>query len=329
MKEARNWERDRKEFGACLGGVKREKEENCTVAKSATVEGSVTAETTAPPRSRLSSGSSTTWSKLYDLFSHVAPVASVRICRDVTRRSSLGYAYVNFNSPIDGDPSNAKDALNFTHVNGKPIRIMFSHRDPSLRKSGYANLFIKNLDQAIDTKALFETFSAFGTVLSCKIAVDHNENSMGYGFVRTRFCMVGLSAAAAHVPVLPLKASSAGLFVEMTAAVNKLQPSQLAEEQHNATRLFKQLHEEIQTTLILTDLITETDVASAMEIVDRMILVARPIVTGLDNIVNAARGLEVEIKSLTEAVDDGEKVAAVENCFVELLQNDEKYKCVG
>ncbi|KAG6433358.1 hypothetical protein SASPL_104968 [Salvia splendens] len=80
--------------------------------------------------------------------------------------------------------SNAKDALNFTHVNGMPIRIMFSHRDPSLRKSGYANLFIKNLDQAIDTKALFETFSAFGTVLSCKIAVDHNENSRGYGFVQ-------------------------------------------------------------------------------------------------------------------------------------------------
>ncbi|KAG6433698.1 hypothetical protein SASPL_105313 [Salvia splendens] len=122
--------------------------------------------------------------KLYDLFSHVAPVASLRICRDVTRRSSLGYAYVNFNSPTDGDRSNAKDALNFTHANGKLIRIMFSHRDPSLRKSGYPNLFIKNLDQAIDTKALFETFSAFGTVLFCKIAVDHNENSRGYGFVQ-------------------------------------------------------------------------------------------------------------------------------------------------
>ncbi|KAH6800228.1 protein 5 [Perilla frutescens var. hirtella] len=121
-------------------------------------------------------------SKLYDLFSQVAPVASVRICRDLTRRSSLGYAYVNFNSPIDA--SNARDALNFTYVNGKPIRIMFSHRDPSLRKSGYANLFIKNLDLAIDTKALHETFSAFGTVLSCKVAVDHNEKSKGYGFVQ-------------------------------------------------------------------------------------------------------------------------------------------------
>lgn len=80
--------------------------------------------------------------------------------------------------------SNARDALNFTYVSGKPIRIMFSHRDPSLRKSGYANLFIKNLDQAIDTKALYETFSAFGTVLSCKVAVDHNEHSKGYGFVQ-------------------------------------------------------------------------------------------------------------------------------------------------
>lgn len=74
--------------------------------------------------------------------------------------------------------------MNFTYVNGKPIRIMFSNRDPFLRKSGYANLFIKNLDPAIDTKALYETFSAFGAVLSCKVALDHNEKSKGYGFVQ-------------------------------------------------------------------------------------------------------------------------------------------------
>ncbi|XP_015942532.1 polyadenylate-binding protein 3 [Arachis duranensis] len=76
------------------------------------------------------------------------------------------------------------ELLNFTHLNGKPIRIMFSQRDPSIRKSGFANVFIKNLDTSIDNKALHDTFATFGTVLSCKVAIDSNGNSKGYGFVQ-------------------------------------------------------------------------------------------------------------------------------------------------
>ncbi|PNX72147.1 polyadenylate-binding protein 3-like, partial [Trifolium pratense] len=76
------------------------------------------------------------------------------------------------------------EQLNFTPLNGKPIRIMFSHRDPSIRKSGFANVFIKNLDTSIDNKALHDTFASFGTVLSCKVALDINGQSMGYGFVQ-------------------------------------------------------------------------------------------------------------------------------------------------
>ncbi|KAB1200097.1 Polyadenylate-binding protein 5 [Morella rubra] len=74
--------------------------------------------------------------------------------------------------------------LNFTPVNGKSIRIMYSHRDPSIRKSGYANIFIKNLDSSIDNKALHDTFAAFGTVLSSKVEVDSNGQSKGYGYVQ-------------------------------------------------------------------------------------------------------------------------------------------------
>ena len=40
--------------------------------------------------------------QLYELFNQVAPVVSVRVCRDQARRVSLGYGYVNFGSSQDG-----------------------------------------------------------------------------------------------------------------------------------------------------------------------------------------------------------------------------------
>jgi polyadenylate-binding protein len=61
---------------------------------------------------------------------------------------------------------------------------MFSQRDPSVRTSGSGNVFVKNLEKSIDHKALHDIFAYFGSILSCKVALDGNGQSKGYGFIQ-------------------------------------------------------------------------------------------------------------------------------------------------
>uniref|UniRef100_A0A7N0UJN7 F-box protein n=1 Tax=Kalanchoe fedtschenkoi TaxID=63787 RepID=A0A7N0UJN7_KALFE len=70
----------------------------------------------------------------------------------------------------------------------------------------------------------------------------------------TATTMAGLAAAGS--PSSGLRLSSFLLFSAATgllAVMNKIQPSQLAEEQRNATRLFKQIQSEIETVLSTRD----------------------------------------------------------------------------
>ncbi|KAG7959454.1 hypothetical protein I3843_10G070800 [Carya illinoinensis] len=84
----------------------------------------------------------------------------------------------------------------------------------------------------------------------------------------TAAAMVGAAAiGGSGMPLLALKLSATLLYAAaagMLLVMNKIQPSQLAEEQRNATRFFKQLRSQIQTMLALGTP-TQEDVEDVME----------------------------------------------------------------
>ncbi|RVW45979.1 putative F-box protein [Vitis vinifera] len=68
----------------------------------------------------------------------------------------------------------------------------------------------------------------------------------------TAATMAGIAATSVGGPLVALKLSSTLMYLAATGmlvVMNKIQPSQLVEEQRNAARLFKQLHGQIQRTL--------------------------------------------------------------------------------
>ncbi|GFQ04091.1 polyadenylate-binding protein 2 [Phtheirospermum japonicum] len=76
------------------------------------------------------------------------------------------------------------EVLNFTPLNGKCIRISYYNSDPTLRITGVGNLFVKNLGEEMDQKSLYNMFSPFGNIISCKLATDPSGHSKGYGFIQ-------------------------------------------------------------------------------------------------------------------------------------------------
>lgn len=100
------------------------------------------------------------------------------------RGRPFAFAFITFETREDAE--RVINELNYTKLDGMPIRLAFVDKELNrIRRSNQGNLFIKNLDPAIEVSQLHEAFANFGEIISCKIPTD-NGVSRGYGYVQFR-----------------------------------------------------------------------------------------------------------------------------------------------
>ncbi|PWA66743.1 nucleotide-binding alpha-beta plait domain-containing protein [Artemisia annua] len=119
---------------------------------------------------------------LWELFVQAGPVVNVYVPKDRVTNLHQGYGFVEFRSEEDADY--AIKVLNMIKLFGKPIRVNKASQDKKSLDVG-ANLFVGNLDPDVDEKLLYDTFSAFGVIVTNpKIMRDpETGNSRGFGFI--------------------------------------------------------------------------------------------------------------------------------------------------
>lgn len=119
---------------------------------------------------------------LWELMLQAGPVVNVHMPKDKVSGTLMGYGFVEFRSEEDAEY--ALKVMNMIKLHGKPIKLNRASQDKKQVDVG-ANIFVGNLDNEVDEKLLFDTFSAFGGITQTpKIMRDNDTGeSKGYGFV--------------------------------------------------------------------------------------------------------------------------------------------------
>ncbi|KAI0999683.1 hypothetical protein K3495_g8517 [Podosphaera aphanis] len=121
-------------------------------------------------------------SLVWELMLQAGRIVNVHLPKDRVTQTHQGYGFVEFISEEDAEY--AARIMNQVRLYGKPIRVNKASADKQKPVEVGAELFIGNLDAMVDEKALYDTFSRFGTLQSQpKIARDENGLSKGYGFI--------------------------------------------------------------------------------------------------------------------------------------------------
>ena len=119
---------------------------------------------------------------MWELFVQAGPVVNVHMPKDRVTMQHQGYGFVEFLGEDDADYS--IKIMNMIKLFGKPVRVNKASAHQKNLDVG-ANIFIGNLDPEVDEKLLYDTFSAFGVILTTpKIQRDpETGNSKGFAFI--------------------------------------------------------------------------------------------------------------------------------------------------
>lgn len=119
---------------------------------------------------------------VWELMLQAGPVVNVHLPKDRISMSHQGYGFCEFLTEEDAEY--ACKIMNQIKLWGKPIRVNKASSDKKQLDVG-ANLFIGNLDPAVDERILYDTFSVFGPLTQpAKVARDPaSMQSRGHGFV--------------------------------------------------------------------------------------------------------------------------------------------------
>jgi len=119
---------------------------------------------------------------VWELMLQAGPIVNVHLPKDRISMQHQGYGFCEFLTEEDAEY--ACKIMNQIKLWGKPIRVNKASSDKKQLDVG-ANLFIGNLDDNVDERLLYDTFSTFGMMATtAKIARDPQSGlSKGYGFV--------------------------------------------------------------------------------------------------------------------------------------------------
>ena len=116
---------------------------------------------------------------LWELCVQCGPVVNVHVPKDKLTQMHMGFGFVEFKG--EEDAQYAIKVLNMVKMFGKPIRVNQAARDQQVLEVG-ANIFVGNLDAEVDEKLLYDTFSAFGVIVTTPKIMRDGETGNSRGF---------------------------------------------------------------------------------------------------------------------------------------------------